>query len=299
MKWEELGIYRMESAQIFFPASLEIQEELLKAGFKVPYDKNSGVKTSIPVISAFSQGREIKARNLLGSRNYSGNEIITLPEEDAFLKVLLNKQGYLSFQVEFKDYHLEDMGFTSVPPRMWNTWASFSIAPDVLQELMEKLNGFEGEDNLYINSLARRGHEIEIYAYKGRKYKEIGIPVYSYYFGLKNFKLAWKYFEEKCDENGVERERLNFLKLGLRKNKETRAGLKVGVSWFEGEIKRIILRLGTNYPRIKIQGLYGELWGKSRGRLDNGETQFVTVKAGDFYGALKKVNKTVGREIKN
>ena len=296
LKWEELGVYKLESAQIFFPASLEIQEELLKAGFKVPYDKNSGVKTPIPVISAFSHGKEIRARNLLGSENHSGNDIMVLPEEDAFLKVLLNGGGYLSFQVEFKNYHLEEMGFTSVPPRMWNTWASFSIPPSALEELMEKLRGLEEENNIYIDSLGRRGREIEIYAYKGRKYRELGIPVYSYYFGLKNFKLAWRYFEEKCHENGVERERLNFLKLGLRKNKETRAGLKVGVSWFEGQIRRVILRLGTNYPRIKIQGLYGELWGKSRGKLDTGETQFITVKASDFYGALKKVNKTLGRE---
>ncbi len=50
----ELEIERM---QIFFPASLEIQEELLKAGFKVPYDQKK-LRHIFRLFQAFPPPRE-------------------------------------------------------------------------------------------------------------------------------------------------------------------------------------------------------------------------------------------------
>ncbi|AIF69923.1 hypothetical protein PAP_07670 [Palaeococcus pacificus DY20341] len=297
MEWEELGTYQLESAQIFFPASLEIQEELLKAGFKVPYDKEKKISTPLPVISAFSKGTVIPKNRLLKAHEFEEDDkFVKIPNEEAHLKFLTNEKGYLTLEIELKRYHLEDLNFVSIPPRIWNAWVSFSLSAAFLDDILERLSKLRGETpkGIYIDSRGRSGREIEVYAYKGRKYKDLGIPVYAYYLGLNGLELAGEYFAEKADESSIDRDVLNFLKLGLKKSKSTRAGLKVGLIWKEGEPQRIALRLGTNYPRVKIRGLYGELEGKSRGELSYGERHFMTVRANDFYWALEKVKSVFG-----
>lgn len=57
----------------------------------------------------------------------------------------------------------------------------------------------------------------------------------------------------------IKKGRLRYIKLGLKKRKETKAGLKVGIVWENGKPVEITLKLSTTDPRIRIQGLYGEL----------------------------------------
>ena len=91
MGWKELGSYELESFQVFFPASLEIQEELLKARFKVPYDKEKGFATPIPVVTAFKTGRKLRRYRKI---KQNGNFIEIGPER-ALLKLLINEKGFL------------------------------------------------------------------------------------------------------------------------------------------------------------------------------------------------------------
>ncbi len=63
----------LERLQAFFPASLEIQEELLKAGFKVPYDKESGRKTPIPVVVSSRVDRRLRRDRLLKADDFKSD----------------------------------------------------------------------------------------------------------------------------------------------------------------------------------------------------------------------------------
>ncbi len=107
-------------SQVFFPASLEIQEELLKAGFKVPYDRESGRKTSVPVVVSSREPRKIRESRLLKAREYeSDGKLALLPEEQAVIELDITEKGFLVLKPKLMEYHLEEMGFLSVPPRFW------------------------------------------------------------------------------------------------------------------------------------------------------------------------------------
>ena len=118
----------------------------------------------------------------------------------------------MEFEVE--EYHLEDLGFVRVPPRIWSTWASSSLPINVLEKISKNLKEFANEKpkSMYF-ALKSNGKEIEVYSY---------------------FELVKKYLNEKAEENRVNNEVLPYLKLGLKKRTETKAGLKVGIVWREG-----------------------------------------------------------------
>ena len=281
----------LNTMRIFFPASLEIQEELLKAGFKVPYDKESGRKTPVPVVVSSREERRLRRERLLRAKDFeSDGKFIAVPGERATIEMELTERGFLVLRPKPIEYHLEEVGFASVPPRVWGTWASFSIPFSLYEALADFLEEFrEGEKNSFYLASRGSGRRIEVYAYKGRTRKDLGIPVFGYALGLHGLTLAEEYLRDKAGENGVPGERLRYLKLGLRKGKETRAGLKVGVVWEDGKPSEITLKLSTTEPRVKIQGLYGELIGKSRGELTRTEDWYIVVHAGDFINALERV----------
>jgi len=286
----------LERMQAFFPASLEVQEELLKAGFRVPYDRESGRKTPVPVVVSSKAERRLRRDRLLKAKDFeSDGKFALVPGERAIMEIEPTEKGFLILRPKPLEYHLEEMGFVSVPPRIWGTWASFSIPFSFYETLEDFLDEFRrGEtDGLYLASRGA-GRRIEVYAYKGRTRKELGIPVFGYALGLHGLTLAEEYLREKAGENGVPEERLRYLKLGLRKRKETKAGLKVGVVWEDGKPSEITLKLSTTEPRVKMQGLYGELLGKSRGELTRTDDWYIVAHAEDFVNALHKVMTTFG-----
>ncbi|WP_297535658.1 PhoI [Thermococcus sp.] len=287
----EFELMRMN---VFFPSSLEIQEELLKAGFKVPYDKETGRKTPVPVVSSSMEGRKLRRGRLLKAKDVEmKDKFAVIPEERALIEFEVTEKGFLVIRPKPLEYHLEELGFLSVPPRLWGTWASFSLPFSAYDVLLSGLEEFkEDEKGFYTASKGSRGR-IEVYAYKGKR-KDLGIPVFSYSLGLHGLTLAEEYLREKAEENSVPEERLRYLKLGLRKRKETRAGLRVGIVWENGTPVEVTLKLSTTEPRIKIQGLYGELAGKSRGEVTRVDDWHIVVHASDFVAALETVRRTFG-----
>ncbi|NPA47964.1 MAG: PhoI [Thermococci archaeon] len=295
----------VERMQVFFPASLEIQEELLKAGFKVPYDKESGRKAPIPVVASYSGGRTIRRERLLRAEKYDDDgRYVRIGRERTILKVDINDRGFVTFTVKPVSYHLEDVGFTTVPPRLWGTWVSLSLRPENMWRIYDSLpscnmenrdtDGQTREGEFRVRCGGDGGNEIEIYAYKGRNWKSLGIPVFAYGFGLKGLPMAMEYLEEVAGYGNVDVRRLHYMKLGLKKLKETKAGLKVGIGWSEGELKRFSLKLSTAAPRIQINGLYGELTGKSRGGLAEVKEWHFTVHGSDLKNATDALIRTVG-----
>jgi len=289
----EFELLRMNA---FFPASLEIQEELLKAGFKVPYDKESGRRTPVPVVVASKKARRVRAaRILMAGRQLSDGKFTEIPGERALLELDITEKGFLLLKPKPVEYHLEEMGFVSVPPRLWGTWASFSLPFSAYRKMVDFLEKFEDSERqgFYTASRGSDGR-IEVYAYKGRRGKDLGIPVFGYALGLHGLTLAEEYLRRKAEENGVPETRLRYLRLGLTRRKETRAGLKVGIVWEGGKPTEITLKLSTTDPKIRIQGLYGELIGKSRGELSRTGEWYILVHAGDFVNALTTVGETFG-----
>ncbi len=290
--------FELAKMNVFFPASLEIQEELLKAGLKVPYDKETGRKTPIPVVSSSRDGRKLRRERLLKAKEFEvRDKFAVVPSETSILEFDITEKGFLVIRPKPLEYHLEELGFLSVPPRVWGTWASFSLPFSAYEELVDELSEFKGDCNgIYTASKGSRGR-IEVYAYKGRTRKDLGIPVFGYALGLHGLTLAEDYLREKAEEHGVPEERLRYLKLGLKKKKETKAGLKVGIVWENGSPVEITLKLSTTAPRVRIQGLYGELAGKSRGELTRTEDWYVVVHAGDFINALQSVREVFGGNV--
>ncbi|MEO2152231.1 MAG: PhoI [Thermococcus sp.] len=291
----EFELMRMN---VFFPASLEIQEELLKAGFKVPYDKETGRKTPVPVVSSSREGRKLRRGRLLKATDFEiKDKFAVISEERALIEFEVTEKGFLVIRPKPLEYHLEELGFLSVPPRLWGTWASFSLPFSACDALLSELEEFKGENRgFYTASKGSRGR-IEVYAYKGRTRKDLGIPVFGYSLGLHGLTLAEEYLREKAEEHGVPEERLRYLKLGLRKRKETKAGLKVGIVWENGTPVEVTLKLSTTEPRVRIQGLYGELVGKSRGELTRTDDWYIVVHAGDFISALQSVRGVFGGNV--
>ncbi|HID40645.1 MAG TPA: PhoI, partial [Pyrodictium sp.] len=236
-----------------------------------------------------------KDRLLKGRKIREDSNFVEIGSEKAFLRVLMNERGFLKMKFEVEKYHLEDLGFVRVPPRIWSTWASFSLSINVFEDISEKLEEFANEKpkGMYFASKSN-GKTIEVYSYKGRKAKNLGIPVFGYNLSLESFELVREYLNEKAEQNRVNNEVLPYLKLGLKKRKETKAGLKVGIVWREGKAERITLKLSTTYPKIKIAGLYGELEGKSRGELSEEKEHFVIVHSNDFYWALLNAKNAFG-----
>lgn len=286
----------LKRANTFFPASLEIQEELLKAGFKVPYDRETGRKNPIPIVKSSSEGRRIRKDRLLKARDFEEDgKFAFIPPERGLMNLEITDRGFLILKPKIMDYHLEDMNFVSVPPRVWGTWASFTLPYSAYEMLVSFLEEFKEEEpkGMYLASKGS-GRRIEVYAYRERDRKDLGIPVFGYSLGLHGLTLAEEYLREKAKENGIPEERLRYLKLGLKKRKETKAGLKVGIVWENGKPVEITLKLSTTDPRIRIQGLYGELIGKSRGALAKTEEWYIVSHARDLYWALTKVGSAFG-----
>ncbi|NJD98386.1 PhoI [Thermococcus sp. LS1] len=286
----------LERMQVFFPASLEIQEELLKAGFKVPYDKETGRKTPVPVVVSSREGRKLRKDRLLKASDFEEDgKFAFVPGGRALVDVEATDRGFLILKPKAIEYHLEDMNFVSIPPRVWGTWASFSLPFSAYEALMDFLEEFRGEEpkGFYLASKGS-GRRIEVYAYKGRSRKDLGIPVFGYALGLHGLTLVEEYLKEKAEENDIPGERLRYLKLGLRKRKETKAGLKVGIVWEDGKPVEITMKLSTTAPRVRIQGLYGELVGKSRGELVKTDEWYFVVHASDLYWGLRRVRSAFG-----
>ena len=285
----------VERMQVFFPASLEIQEELLKAGFKVPYDKESGKKTPVPIVASYRNGKVIKRGKLLKAKKYEEDgKYLRIGREKTTMNIDVNDRGFMTFTIKPVSYHLEDMGFTTVPPRLWGTWVSLSLSPKEMWRLYDAVPEDESSDHgAFHIGCNGNGREIDIHAYKGKGWRALGIPVFAYGFGLRNLPLAMEYLEEKALENNIDVRRLRYLKLGLKKLKETKAGLKVGISWSEGEVKRFNLRLSTTAPKVRIEGLYGELIGRSRGGLGEVDEWNFVVHGTDFRNAIEVVDRTV------
>ncbi|MBS7621475.1 hypothetical protein KEJ32_05120 [Candidatus Bathyarchaeota archaeon] len=283
---EFIGKYDLQSLQIYFNGSLEIQEELIRLGFQVP------LITPIPIIYGDYGGYEIgvQPRGVLKpaaihpkSYDKSIEEMgwielpdrFQLPQEFAQLEFWLEKKitGYdLHLVPQFKEgvpgYHLEKASYRGTANQeKWRNWAMlYTSAEDLIRMVDDVADKIGFPKNLcaspmYIahEKLGKAGVCEDTYFVNFDEEKE-GIKQVRYNLCLGCFKLAVDYFKSESEK---------YQKMGLRKPDYQRAKLriinspnipvfmKLGLAKVEEKKAQFMIKLATSSratPRV-IRGV--------------------------------------------
>ena len=309
--------YPVDSLQIYFAASLEIQEELIRYGFQVPVSRDRKIKIPIPIIYSNFRGwieepgpltieRVIppewygKSPEQLGWIDLGeiyvergvGRQVrraFRIPPEEVYLDIFLNLQGDVYLKLEIRGYHLERTSIRQVDPARWNNWAAFYIDASYLTELLELVGREAGVSRTVSLHVAREdlqgGKEITYYA---------SIPLTHFSLCLGCFALALSYFEHKAGESGLGRDVVHKLRLRLNHNPDVSSRLKVGVAKVRGKRRQVMFKLASEGPIKRIRGvLKPEVEGKARGEIvycdHANKDQIIVVNAELLFSALKSV----------
>ena len=300
--------YPVDTLQIYFAASLEIQDELIRAGYKVPTDRSRKVKTPVPIIYSNFRGwlkapEPITIERLIPPEwygktpddlgweetEYKGRRAFRLPPEKVYVDIGLDNKGLIYFKLDVKDYHIERTSIRGVNPGKWNNWAMFYINAEYLDDFLGIFHMNFPIQMYPIREVQQGGKEKTYYA-SLVKDKSLGIPVINFSLCLGCFDLALEYLAHKAIENGLNKNIVNTLKLRLVHNPKLNVGLKVGVAKIEGKRPQIMFKLASDTP-IRIKGiLKPEIEGKARGDLvycnHKSKTQLIVAKAKHVYSAL-------------
>ena len=304
--------YPIDTLQIYFPASLELQEELISKGFKVPMDRYKKVKTPIPIIYSNFRGwltkpEPITIERIIPPEWYGkkpenlgweetireGKKAYYLPPEEVYVNIGFDNKGLMYFKLNIVGYHLERISIRGVNPERWNNWAMFYINAEYFDKLMNLLKEFLNVPlglKLYpIREIQQGGKERTYYA-SPVKGKSLGIPVIYYSLCLGCFDTSLLYFRCKAIESGLNPDIVKELKMRITYSPEINAGLKIGVAKIEGKRPQIMFKLASDTP-IQIKGLLKPIIkGKARGKLQycshKTKLQLIVAKVVDVYSAL-------------
>ncbi len=270
-----MGIYLLESLQIYFPASLELQKELIKHGYKVPKP------TPIPIVYANSKGwisdpPPITIERLIDPARYGktpeelgwlptpplrGKQAFKLPYEESYLVVEV-KDGEVLLSIKVKKYHIERPSIRGVNPEKWKNWVGLYLSIDDLMAIADELHALAPSGGeFYVAHERLPGPEDTYYVYKATEYKRFGLPI------VKHFSLCpgcFDYIRAYLNREPHERIVNN---LRIERDPLVPSYLKVGIAKVEGKSPQFMLKLASSSP-IKIQGLLKPIIeGKARGKL--------------------------------
>jgi len=310
IKW--VTKFPVDTLQIYFPCSLELQEELINKGFKVPADKGRKIKTPIPLIYSNFRGWLIKPEPITFERLIppewygktaeelewqetvrDGKKAYYLPQEEVYVDAGFDNIGLMYFKLDVRGYHLEKTSIRGVNPEKWNNWAMFYISTEYLDELINVLTNFLDVplvQKLYPVLEKQQGGKEKTYYASPIRGKSLGIPITNYSLCLGCFDLSLLYFKHKAIENNLNQDVVKDLKLRITYKPTINAGLKIGVAKIEGKRPQIMFKLASDTP-IQIKGILKPIIeGKARGDLcfcdHQSKIQLVVAKARDVYSAL-------------
>ncbi len=306
VKWVKR--YPVDTLQIYFAGSPEIQDELIRAGYKVPTDPSRKIRTPVPIIYSNFRGwiktpEPITIERLIPPEwygrtpdelswketKYKGKRAFHLPPEEIYVDVGLDDKGLIYFKLDIKSYHLERTSIRGVNPEKWNNWAMFYINAEYFDDLLGIFD-IDFPIQMYsIREILQGGKEKTYYA-SLVKDKSLGVPVTDFSLCLGCFDLALKYFKHKAIENNLDKNIVNMLKLRLVHNPKLNVGLKIGVAKIEGKRPQIMFKLASDTP-TQIRGiLKPKIDGKARGKLvfcdHKSKTQIIVAEAKYVYSAL-------------
>ena len=223
-----IGEYILETLQIYFPCSLELQEELIRHEYQVP------VKTPIPIIygnyKGYEEGKELagpkkqavihptrygKTLSEMGWQEFTDHYEVP-KEHGAILRVELEgkeQDALLHLKFVFKNpkpnYHLERISYRAVEPSKWSNWAMFYIDLNDLSGIIRTLSNFVDLPNRFCVTPAYIKHEIQqggqedtYFLSLDRDHHNIGIPIKSYSLCLGCFDYVLSYFDFEAKKHG-------------------------------------------------------------------------------------------------
>ena len=293
-----LAEYPVETVQIYFPASLELQEELIKNGFRVPKP------TPIPIIYINFKGWIVKPppitiERLIQPSRYGksfaemnwvktslrGKEAYQIPPDECYVGYNLLQGNKLEIRINPIKYHLERISIRGVNPDKWNNWAMAYISSSDAKNLRQRLL----KANVKPSFSGRPKREIQQGGKEQTSY--VPISVVDFQLCLGCFEQCLEYLKLEAVNQSLE---VNVAKLRLRLRKgEENSFLKVGTSQMEGKHLQLMIKLAS-FDRKIIQGvLKPVLEGKPRGTLEFCEHSkkelFIVTDASEFLGALESV----------
>jgi len=327
-----LRTYPVDSLQIYFPASLEIQEELISSGFYVPRSPDGRVLMPVPLIYSNFRGwlkpaepitieRLIPpewlglAPSQLGWREVSrnGKRAFEIPPEEVYVSIVLTGDS-VAFDLDVKRYHLERTSIRGVNPDKWTNWAMLYIGLEYIDELISMLEEYLPRSahalssSLVPGGVAKPVKEVQQGGKEVTYY--VKVPVKDFSFCLGCFDLTQRYLYVKAREhcklnpssnacrnpdNVIER-----LKLRLSYSSTVNTFAKVGVAKVSGKHPQIMVKLASAGPKRVIRGvLKDRVEGKARGELvycdHTVKRQYVVLDILGFYRALIATKECVGR----
>jgi hypothetical protein len=296
---EVVGEYPLESLQIYFNGSLEIQEEMIKAGFRVP------LVTPLPIIYGDMAGYEdnrtsrtaLKAA-ILHPAKY-GKTIEEMGWTDAGKKIIIpHETAKLVLEVEKKDskyllhlspkfepnkpgYHLEKASYRGVNPTSWKNWGAFYTNTIDLVRIVDDLSakiGFPKEacaKPVYIKheKLPKGGGHEDTYfmSFSSDRY---GIEPYSYSLCMGCWDYVIEYLTRQINVHvklGLPKPTLP-ANLRLEKDPNIPVRLKIGLSKMTEKHPQFMIKFSTVPTALKtITGIDREgkpilVEGKPRGK---------------------------------
>jgi len=304
---EIIGEYDLESLQIYFNGSLEIQEEMIRKGFHVPLvtpipivygdmagfedDRTSRTAPKAAILHPSKYGRTLEE---LGWADVGKK--ITIPHEKAKLVLKLEKahsESLLHFAPKFEQgfpgYHLEKASYRQINPTRWKNWAAFYLNVSDLVRIVDDLAGKIGfpeelcSKRVYLKheKLPKGGGHEDTYfvSFNTERY---GIEPYSYSLCMGCWDHAMEYLRQQINEH--ERLRLGKpnidIKLRLEKSPDIPARLKIGLSKMTEKGPQFMIKFSTVPTASKtITGINKDgkpipIEGKPRGKCvscDHGE----------------------------
>jgi hypothetical protein len=307
--------FPVDSLQIYFAASLEIQEELIRHEFFVPKSSKREIIMPIPLIYSNFQGW-IKHKNpitmerlippewfgytpqQLHWREIRGDnkKAYEIPDEEVYVNIgVLNSK--LVFDLDIIRYHLERTSIRGINPEKWVNWIMFYISIEYIDELIDLLSNYLSRTKQevfksLIREIQQNGKEITYYAQ---------VPVEDFSFCLGCFDLGLQYIYAKAIEHCQVKpslvmcrnikETVDSLKLRLKYNFSINTFAKVGIAKISGKRPQIMIKLASTGPIKTIQGiLKPQIEGKARGELvycdHKDRRQYVALSLNHFYTAL-------------
>ena len=307
-----VGRYPIDSLQIYFPASLELQEELINNGFCVPRSRDGKVRMPIPIVYSNFRGwvknpEPITIERLiplewLGSNpgklgwkevKRGGKRAFIIPQEEVYTEVYV-KEDSIIFDLDVKSYHLERASIRGVNPDKWNNWIMFYINLDYIDELISILKNHV-KANLRLldpeREVQQGGKEVTYY---------VEVPVRNFSVCMGCFNLIQKYLYIKAKEHCKKdprsipcknpTETISKLKLRLEYNPSIRTIAKVGIAKISGKRPQIMVKLASEDEKVIRGVLKEEIRGKARGRLvycdHKNPRQYIALDLVSFYNAL-------------
>ena len=330
VKW--LKTYPIDSLQIYFAGSLEIQEELINNGFYVPRSPDKKVVMPVPLIYSNFRGwlkqpepitveRLIPPEwlgltpNVLGwtRTTRDGKTAYILPPEDVYVNIGISGDTVV-FDLDIKRYHLERTSIRGVNPDKWTNWAMFYISLEYIDELINVLGEYLPKSTqshfgpLVPGGVPSPRREVQQGDKEVTYYVEVPVKDFSFCLGCFDFAQRYLYVKarEHCKINPSSdvcmnpNKVINKLKLRLKYSPSVNTFAKVGIAKISGKRPQIMAKLASTKPKRVIRGvLKPRVEGKARGELiycnHLEKKQYVILDLAMFYRALIATKKYVDK----